>query len=67
VLNALKLPWSKSGPFRPRGPFYGPWKGHLGLGYGPVEGNIQRFKLIKRQAYGRANLDLLKTRVMQPV
>ena len=33
---------------------------------GPVEGNIQRLKLIKRQAYGRANLDLLKARVMQP-
>jgi transposase len=33
---------------------------------GPVEGNIQRLKLVKRQAYGRANLDLLKARVMQP-
>ena len=33
---------------------------------GPVEGNVQRLKLIKRQAYGRANLDLLKARVMQP-
>jgi len=51
VLNALKFPWSKSGPFR---------------GHGPVEGNIQRLKLIKRQAYGRANLDLLKARVTQP-
>ena len=51
VSNALKLPWSKSGPFR---------------GHGPVEGNIQRLKLIKRQAYGRANLDLLKARVMKP-
>ena len=33
---------------------------------GPVEGNVQRLKLIKRQAYGRANLDLLKARMMQP-
>ena len=32
---------------------------------GFVEGAIQRLKLIKRQAYGRANLDLLKARVMQ--
>jgi len=51
VLNALKFPWSKGGPFR---------------GHGPVEGHVQRLKLIKRQAYGRANLDLLKARVMQP-
>lgn len=32
---------------------------------GFVEGTIQRLKLIKRQAYGRANLDLLKARVMK--
>ena len=32
---------------------------------GMVEGSIQRLKLIKRQAYGRAKLDLLKARVMK--
>jgi transposase len=31
---------------------------------GPVEGHIHRLKLIKRQMYGRANLDLLRIRVM---
>jgi transposase len=31
---------------------------------GPVEGHIHRLKLIKRQGYGRAKLDLLKTRVL---
>lgn len=30
---------------------------------GPVEGQIHRVKLIKRQGYGRANLDLLRRRV----
>jgi transposase len=30
---------------------------------GQVEGHINRLKLIKRQAYGRAKLDLLKKRV----
>ncbi len=30
---------------------------------GQVEGQINRLKLIKRQAYGRAKLDLLKKRV----
>jgi hypothetical protein len=32
---------------------------------GPVEGHVNRIKTIKRQMYGRANLDLLrKTRVL---
>ena len=31
---------------------------------GPVEGSINRLKMIKRQMYGRANLDLLRKRVV---
>jgi transposase len=31
---------------------------------GPVEGNINRVKLIKRQMFGRANFDLLRKRVL---
>ena len=31
---------------------------------GPVEGHINRLKLIKRSAYGRANFDLLRQRVL---
>jgi transposase len=31
---------------------------------GPVEGHVNRLKLIKRQMYGRANLDLLRRRVL---
>ena len=31
---------------------------------GPVEGHINRIKMIKRQMYGRANLDLLRKRVL---
>jgi transposase len=31
---------------------------------GPVEGNVNRLKLIKRSMYGRADLDLLKLRVL---
>jgi len=31
---------------------------------GPVEGHVTRIKLIKRQMYGRANLDLLQARVL---
>ncbi len=31
---------------------------------GPVEGHIHRLKLIKRQGYGRAKLDLLRCRVL---
>ena len=33
---------------------------------GQVEGNVNRLKLIKRQMYGRAKIDLLKARVMAP-
>ncbi|MBV9034110.1 MAG: transposase [Acidobacteriaceae bacterium] len=32
---------------------------------GPVEGQVHRLKLIKRQGYGRAKFDLLKQRVLQ--
>lgn len=31
---------------------------------GPVEGNINRIKMLKRQMFGRANLDLLRKRVL---
>ena len=31
---------------------------------GPLEGNVNRLKLIKRSMYGQANLDLLKRRVL---
>ena len=31
---------------------------------GPVEGQVNRLKLIKRQMYGRANFDLLRQRVL---
>ncbi|WP_264764993.1 transposase [Frankia gtarii] len=31
---------------------------------GPVEGHANRIKMIKRQMYGRANLDLLRKRVL---
>jgi transposase len=31
---------------------------------GPVEGNINRLKLIKRQMFGRAKFDLLRKRVL---
>ncbi len=31
---------------------------------GPVEGHINRLKLVKRQMFGRANFDLLKRRVL---
>ncbi len=31
---------------------------------GPVEGSINRLKMIKRQMFGRANLDLLRKRVI---
>jgi len=31
---------------------------------GAVEGNVTRLKLIKRQGYGRAKLDLLRARVL---
>jgi len=31
---------------------------------GPVEGHVNRVKMIKRQMYGRANFDLLRKRVL---
>jgi transposase len=31
---------------------------------GPVEGTVNRIKMIKRQMYGGANLDLLRIRVL---
>jgi transposase len=31
---------------------------------GSIEGNVNRIKAIKRQMYGRANLDLLRKRVI---
>ena len=31
---------------------------------GPVEGNINRLKMLKRQMFGRAGLDLLRKRVL---
>jgi transposase len=31
---------------------------------GPVEGHVNRIKMLKRQMYGRANLDLLRRRVL---
>jgi transposase len=31
---------------------------------GPVEGNVNRIKMFKRQMYGRASLDLLRKRVL---
>jgi transposase len=31
---------------------------------GAVEGHVNRIKMIKRQMYGRANLDLLRKRVL---
>ena len=31
---------------------------------GPVEGHINRLKMIKRQMYGRAGFELLKARVL---
>src|SRR5438128_6604065 len=31
---------------------------------GPLEGNVNRLKLIKRSMYGRAEIDLLKFRVL---
>lgn len=33
---------------------------------GPVEGHINRLKVLKRQMYGRAKLDLLHRRLIQP-
>lgn len=33
---------------------------------GPVEGQINRLKMLKRQMYGRAEIDLLRQRVLHP-
>ena len=33
---------------------------------GPVEGQINRLKMLKRQMYGRAGIDLLRQRVLHP-
>jgi Transposase and inactivated derivatives len=40
--------------------------GGLSLPYsnGPTEGQVNRIKMIKRQMYGRANVDLLRKRVL---
>jgi transposase len=38
---------------------------HLPWRNGPVEGQVHRLKLIKRQMYGRASFDLLRLRVLQ--
>ncbi len=32
---------------------------------GQVEGQVNRLKMVKRQMFGRANLDLLKARVLK--
>ena len=39
-------------------------RAHAALSSGPVEGNVNRLKAIKRQMYGRASLDLLRKRVI---
>lgn len=36
----------------------------LPVNSGPVEGNVNRIKVIKRQMYGRAGFDLLSERVL---
>ncbi|UVS79427.1 Transposase [Actinokineospora sp. UTMC 2448] len=33
---------------------------------GAVEGQVNRIKMLKRQMFGRANLDLLRIRVLHP-
>ena len=37
----------------------------LSYSTGPVEGNINRLKLIKRSGYSRAGFDLLRLRVLE--
>jgi transposase len=39
----------------------------LPISNGPVEGQVNRLKLLKRQMYGRANLDLLRQRVINKI
>jgi len=34
---------------------------------GPVEGHVNRLKMIKRQMFGRANFDLLRQRVLHRI
>ncbi|MFI6505851.1 transposase [Nonomuraea typhae] len=34
---------------------------------GPVKGTVNRIKMVKRQMFGRANLDLLRKRILHPV
>jgi hypothetical protein len=34
---------------------------------GPVEGHVNRLKMVKRQMFGRANFDLLRQRVLQRI
>ena len=34
---------------------------------GAVEGQVNRIKMLKRQMYGRANLDLLRRRILAPI
>ena len=36
----------------------------LSYNSGPVEGAVNRIKMIKRQMFGRANFDLLRKRVL---
>ena len=38
----------------------------LGYSSGAVEGTVNRIKTIKRQMYGRAKFDLLRTRILNP-
>jgi transposase len=33
---------------------------------GPVEGHINRLKMLKRQMFGRAGVDLIRQRVLSP-
>jgi transposase len=39
-------------------------RGGAGVGYGPVEGHINRLKTLKRQMYGRAKFELLRARTL---
>jgi transposase len=48
--------------FRPYTPVTEPWSN------GPVEGQINRLKTLKRQMYGRAGVELLRARLLpEPV
>ena len=33
---------------------------------GPVEGQVNRIKMMKRQMFGRAKFDLLRKRILNP-